>query len=231
MSRRVNLSATIPYLSIESTKFQGAHYERVNRGFGDLVAMAEVSVLTSPQVIVEGGIKFATGSVDNTDDLDQRICDILALGSGTTDLLLGANLWIPLKKILHLDLTAGFRHRFVGGQNKWGYSFGDQTTFFSHLSRRFLSDGRLGLKIQGFHTEPDTWLGNRVPERGATMLYIGPTVAWNLGSKLTVGGFYRFPAVTDLEGSQMVAPSIFGLELSSDISDAMNALMSSLGGE
>ncbi len=231
LAERVNLNATLPWLSIESSKVQGAPYDRVNRGFGDLTTTVELAILTSPQWTVETGFKLATGSEDERDDLGQRIDDILALGSGTTDFVIGSSIWIPLKKVFHLDLMAGVQHRFVGGQNKWGYQFGDQTTFYTHLNRKMFSSGRLGLRAEGYHTSPDEWVGHQVPERGATMLYLGPTASWDLNDALTLGGFARFPVMMNLEGSQMVAPSIVGLEFSSNITSLMSYLTTPLGGE
>ncbi|MFQ5511845.1 MAG: hypothetical protein ACE5EO_08350 [Candidatus Krumholzibacteriia bacterium] len=231
LTRRINVSATMPYHSIQSDKIQGAPYSRLNRGFGDLLVTAAYRLGTSPQFTLEAGVKFATGNVDKKDDLGQRICDILALGSGTNDLVIGAGFWMPHVVVHGLDVTAGLRHRFTSGENKWGYRFGDQTLYDLHGSHLVGERTRLGLRFDGYHSGRDTWYGNVVPERGATFVYVGPTVSYKMSDTMTVGGFARFPLVMRLEGSQMVAPLAFGLEFTTDVSRFVKALVPNEGDE
>lgn len=231
LTRHINILANIPYLRIQSDKVQGAPYSRLNTGFGDLLVSAEYRIGTSPQFTLEAGVKLATANVDETDEFDQRICDILALGSGTNDLVLGFGVWIPNFVIRKLDLTAGARYRFAGGENKWGYQFGDQVTFSVHGSRPATERLRFGLRMEGYHTQPDTWYGNVVPERGATMVYLGPTMAVNLSELFAVGAYARFPIVMQLEGSQMVAPYAVGIEFTTDLGSLLGRLVPGKGGE
>lgn len=230
VSRRVNLTAMVPYLSIVSSKIQGAPYVRTNRGLGDLVVMGEVGVLARPQLSLKAGVKLPTANGDKTDDLGQRIDNILALGSGTTDLVLGSSVWLPNAGVRHLDLVAGFEHRVVGGQDKYGYRFGDQTTFLAHASYPVLGRGRVGLRLEGYRTEQDTWYGRPVPERGATMVALGPTASWSVGAGTSVGAFLRVPVAMDLVGAQMVAPSIFGFEMSANLGEVARSVLPG-GGE
>ncbi len=231
MTEKLNLVATLPWYSIDSRKIQGAPYTRLNRGVGDLTVEAELAVLESPQLTLSTGVKFATGSVDNTDEFGQRICDILALGSGTTDFLLGGGLWIPHAGIEKLSLFANARHRFVSGANKWGYEFGDQTTFRVRADYPLFEIGSVGLAVDGFHSDVDLWYGNVVPERGATFVFVGPTMAWNVADGVSIGAFLRFPAYMELEGSQMVAPATFGMDLTTNVTDFVHGLLAPLGVE
>jgi hypothetical protein len=224
LTGRINLVAALPYYSIASDKIQGAPYLRTNQGIGDLLLEAEYAVMTAPHLGVTAGAKLATGNVDKTDEFGQRICDILALGSGTTDLVLGANLWVPHAAIQHLDLVTGLRHRFSSGANKWGYRFGDETDFWAHASYPVWTKVRLGLRFDGYHTQIDTWYGNTVPERGATMLYLGPTASWQAFPNLVVGGFARVPILMELEGAQMVADTILGLEFSANLTSTLDRI-------
>ncbi len=217
LSSRINLVAVLPWYSIKSDKVQGAPYLRTNRGVGDLLLEAEFQVMSSPQLSLTAGVELPTGSVDNTDQYDQRICDILALGSGTTDAVLGANIWVPNAVIRHLDMVAGLKHRFSGGENKWAYRFGAETDFWAHSSYPLSSRTRLGLRFEGYHTEADTWFKNTVPERGATVLYLGPTVAWKALPGISIGGFAKVPVWMNLTGSQMMAPVVFGFDLTTDL--------------
>jgi len=229
VSEKVNLSATLPYYSIVSSKIQGAPYTRTNRGLGDLVLTAQMAVHTGPQIVLEAGLEVPTGNVDKTDQFGQRICDILSLGSGTWDPILGGSIWIPHVGTKDLDLVAGLRERFSGGKNKWGYQFGSQFDFNAHSSYKVSATTRLGLRVEGYHAGKDTWYGNRVNERGATMVYAGPTVSWLASSSLSVGAFARFPVLMNLEGSQMVAPAVLGLEFSSSLGDVLNGFLGNGG--
>ena len=227
LTRRINLTATLPYYSIDSDKFQGAPYLRSNSGVGDLVVMAEYRFGTAPQLTLEAGIEFPTGSVDRVDELGQRICDILALGSGTTDPVLGFGVWAPKFLLPHLDFFARGQYRFSGGVNKWGYRFGDQAALSLHASHPLKDPWRLGLRLVGLHSRVDTWFGNVVPERGSTFLYLGPTLSAGISESTVLGAFARFPVYMNLEGDQMVAPVVFGLEFSSDLTSFFRRLAGS----
>ena len=224
VSDRFNLSASLPYLNISSDKFQGAEYSRANNGFGDLVITGQYAVMTSPQLTLEAGLELPTGSVDETDDFGQRICDILSLGSGTVDPVLGMSIWVPKFGTQNLDMVASLRHRFSGGQNKWGYAFGDLTLLTAHWTYKMSTAGRFGVRFEGWHSEGDTWYDNTVPERGASILYVGPTLAWTFSPALTVGGFAKFPTLMQLEGAQMLSPVIFGFEFSSSLTDVFKGI-------
>lgn len=230
LTDKINLVATIPWFSIDSRKIQGAPYTRVNKGLGDLVLEAEYQFLEAPHLSISAGVKFANGSVDNADEFGQRICDILALGSGTTDFLLGGGLWVPhIAGVEHLSLFASARHRFVSGANKWGYQYGNQTTLRVRADYPVLERASVGLAVDAYRTDKDRWYGNVVPERGATFLYLGPTVAYNLSDSISLGAFVRYPVYMDLEGAQMVSPSNFGLEMTTDVSSIFQGLLSPLG--
>ena len=230
LTRHINILASIPYQSIRSDKVQGASYSRLNRGWGDLLVTGEYRIGTSPQLTLEAGLKFPTGNIDKTDEFGQRICDILALGSGTTDPVVGVGVWIPHFIMHGLDVNAGVRHRFAVGKNKWGYQYGDQTVFSVHGSRPFADHTRLGIRFEGFHAEPDTWYDNQVPERGATMIWASPTFSINVSEGLALGGYVRFPVWMQLEGAQMVSPVAVGLELNVDATPVIKALVPG-GGE
>ena len=79
----------------------------------------------------------------------------------------------------------------------------------------------------GLHTEADTWYGNVVPERGATFIYLGPTLSAGISESTVLGAFARFPVYMNLEGAQMVAPIVFGLEFSSDLTSFFRRLSGS----
>jgi hypothetical protein len=226
---RMNLRATLPYLEIASDKVQGEFYQRQNSGFGDLVVSLEYAITTNPQITVEAGLELPTGNIDETDGFGQRICDILALGSGTTDPILGAAIWIPRVGFDRLDVVGSVRHRFSGGQNKYGYQFGDLTVGSAHGSFKISNAIRAGVRAEGFHSQEDSWYGNSVPERGATMVQLGPTASWTLSGAFTVGGYAKTPIYMDLEGAQMVSDWVFGMEITSNLTNLWNGIFQ--GGE
>jgi hypothetical protein len=219
----------LPVHRIQSDKTQGEFYSRQNNGVGDLIVTADAQVFSAPHISLELGVKFATGSVDEVDELGQRICDILSLGSGTTDFLLGSNLWVPHLGLDKLDLNAGIRYRFSGGQNKWGYAFGDQASARAHISYPVTETIRTGLRFDAWHADKDTWFDQVVPERGATFVYAAPTLYWNIRDDISVGTFIRFPLYMNLEGSQMVSSYSIGLGFTTDLSNAFRAALGPLG--
>jgi hypothetical protein len=224
LGSRFNLTATLPYRSIFTEKIQIEPYSRTNRGLGDLIIAGEAAFATDPHLILELGLELPTGDNDRTDDLGQRFTDILALGTGTTDVILGGRLWMSRTASRRVELAAWLRHRFSGGQNTYGYVFGDETGFGAHATYPVSKRALLGLRLEGYHTEPDTWHDNLVPERGATMLYAGPTAFWDATPGLRLGGFARFPIVMSLEGSQIVARAVLGLILTADVNTAINRI-------
>lgn len=230
VSRNMNMTVSVPYHAISSNKIQGEYYSRVNNGVGDAVLTAEMAVLSSPHLTVEAGVKFGNGSVDRTDAFGQRICDILSLGSGTTDFLIGSNLWVPkIGGITGLQLTAGVRHRFSSGQNKWGYAYGDQTVFQTHMNYLMAKTLRLGVRIDGYHTVRDTWYDLEVADRGATFIYASPTLSWNLRDDVSVGGFVRVPLYMDMVGSQMVASYSVGVQMTANLTPLIEGVLQPLG--
>jgi hypothetical protein len=219
---RFNLTATIPYHSIFTEKFQIEPYPRSNKGLGDLLIAAEAALKMDPHLILELGLELPTGNVDKVDGLGQRFTDILALGSETTDVILGGRFWMPRTSTRRLEVAAWLRHRFSGGQNKWGYVFGDETDFGAHATYPASKRALLGFRLEGYHTEADTWHDSSVPARGATMLYAGPTAFWSMTSALRLGGFAQFPIYMNLEGPQIVARAVVGLMLTVDVNSAVD---------
>ena len=224
IGKRFNLSASLPYHSIESSLFQGLPYDRVNRGWGDITVTGEYRWGTVSQWALEAGFKFATGSVDKVDEFNQRISDNLALGSGTTDFVAGGGLWAPGFFLHRFDVAARFRHRFSGGENKWGYRHGDRTTFSFHALQSLGARGRLGLRLEGAHARRDTWHGNLVPDQGGSVVYLGPTLALNTSTTSSLGIYARIPVLMDLEGTQLAPPLGVGLEFTGDLLPAFNRL-------
>jgi hypothetical protein len=219
---RFNLTATIPYHSIFTEKLQIEPYPRSNKGLGDLLIAAEAALRLDPHLILELGLELPTGNVDKVDGLGQRFTDILALGSETTDIVLGGRFWMARTPTRRLEVAGWLRHRFSGGQNKWGYVFGDETDFGAHVTYPASRRALLGLRLEGYHTEPDTWHDSHVPARGATMLYVGPTAFWSMSSSLRFGGFAQFPLYMNLEGPQIVARAVVGLMLTVDVNSALD---------
>ncbi len=224
LTRRLNLNASLPWYRIESAKFQGAPYTRLNRGVGDLVLTAEYSFGSAPQVTLEAGAEFPTGDIDRKDEFGQRICDILALGSGTVDPIVGMSAWVPHAFGDRLDVYATLRHRFSGGENKYGYRFGDQTTLSMSGYRMLGETWRGGVEVLLYHLQRDTWYGLTVPERGGTFAYVRPTLSTEVTPTTSIGVYVRAPVYMEIEGAQMVAEYSAGLEVTSDVTDVLARL-------
>jgi|GEM_PF-3279953 len=224
LTGRMNINAALPWYSIESAKIQGAPYTKRNKGIGDLSVTGEYSFGSAPQFTLEAGAEFPTGNIDKTDQFHQRICDILALGSGTVDPIAGMSLWAPHAFGDRFDLYAQLRHRFSGGENKYGYRFGDQTSLDVQGYHSLGDTWNGGVRLLALHAQRDTWYGRVVPERGSSFVYMEPTVNTRVGENSVVGAYVRFPLYMHLEGSQMVAPYSMGLELTSDLTGFVDRL-------
>ncbi len=224
LTDRVNLMATVPWLSISSAKIQGEPYTRSNVGIGDALVMGSARVLESPEVLIEAGLRLPTGSTDNTDGLGTRINDILALGSGTLDPVVGASAFKGGVFGHHVDAFASVRYRHTGGTNKWGYHFGDEVQYSLGLSGQASDRVRITPTLSGYRIGEDTWVGNTVPERGAAFLNFSTEVAWRLSRDFSLGAFYQVPVRMRLTGAQMVAEHRLGLTGSMGLSSVWDRL-------
>jgi hypothetical protein len=214
IGRGFNFVIGIPVGSIESSLLQGAEYTRKNRGWGDMVVAGEYGVGTSSQLTLLAGLKLATANVDKSDEFGQRISDNLALGTGTTEFVLGGSVWAPGFLLRFLDVNTQARFRSGLNQNKWGYRFGDRTTFSIHGSRAVSVGGRVGLRLDGHHTERDKMHGHEVPDRGGTVVYLGPTLSANVSESAALGAYASVPIAMHLEGVQLVPRVTAGIEFS-----------------
>lgn len=217
LGEHVHLAVTVPVLSIASDKVQGEPYLRHTRGVGDVLAIAGLRLVRSPEIVFEAGVRLPTGDNDRTDALGNRVNDILALGSGTTDPVFGLSVYETSAGVHGLDLFGSVRLRVSGGTNSWGYHFGNEAQFGAGVTYSWRDRLRLTPVLSGFHIGKDEWLGNTVPERGATFLHFAPEIAWHFQPDLAVGVSYRVPVWMRLEGAQMVAESTLGLVASMDL--------------
>ncbi len=218
LTDRATLSMMAPHLSISSDKVQGEPYLRENSGVGDVIVTGGYEILSNPDIVLEAGFRFPTGNIDKTDALGTRINDILALGSGTTDPILGVTLYKTSVGRHGLDLFGSVRHRFTGGTNKWGYHFADETQ--ATLGATYLIKNRIRVTptFLGYSIGKDTWLGNIVPERGATVIRFTPEAAWQFSPESSAGFYYRIPVYRDLEGAQMAEKGTFGMTVTTSLS-------------
>lgn len=217
LGERLQLAVTLPVLSISSDKVQGEPYLRHTRGIGDVLAMAGLRLRRSPEIVLEAGLRLPTGDNDRTDPLGNRVNDILALGSGTTDPVFGLSVYETSAGVHGLDVFGSARVRLSGGTNSWGYRFGNEVQFGAGATYLWREHLRFTPALTGFDIGKDEWLGNVVSERGATILHFAPEIAWHFQPDLALGLAYRVPVWMRLEGAQMVAENTFGLVASMDL--------------
>ena len=221
VTSRLNVSVTIPYLKIFAGKTQGAYYVRKNSGLGDILLMGAYRVLESPQVALEFGVRFPTGSTEKKDSLGQRVCDILALGAGVASPIAGVGLW---KSYHGFDVAASFRYRWSIGANKWGYEWGNEAQWFVSASRPAWSSLRIGARLLESQIGHDRWYGNLVPERGARVIHLEPEISYGLDNGLMFTFTYKTvfwpfsdtPVRQRFAGNQMVADHVFDLNVTYD---------------
>ncbi len=221
LTDRMNLSATFPFLRIFAGKTQGMYYVRNNKGLGDIVLMASYRALDSPQVALELGVRLPSGSTDNKDALGQRICDILALGSGVASPIAGIGLWRSYRGV---DIAASFRYRWTLGANKWGYEWGNEAQWFISGSKPVWRGLRIGARLLETQIGHDFWYGNLVPERGARVLRFEPELTYALDNGFMLTFTLRHPVRQRYAGDQMVADYFYGLNATYDMADLLDRL-------
>lgn len=224
----------------------GARESGSESGFGDLALLSEFTpvrhALTNGVFLwnLTLGVKLPTGSSDRLAEEESEDGDLLrhaghdhesdgdvlsesaihghdlALGSGSTDVIFGTGaVWQIERRMIRLAVQYALRN-----EGDHDYQYADDLTwevspgYYLALENdfSFLS----GLSLSGEHKGKDTFRGEDEEDTALTTLFVGPTVASNIGDWLRLKVTFDFPADINNSGLQAVADWRFrgGIDIS-----------------
>jgi hypothetical protein len=176
-------------------------------GIGDVRVLARYTGFDAQRTTgIEFGLKLPTGRFGSNfrsgpqsgEPLDRG----LQLGTGTTDLILGAYKfgafapdWGYFAHAL-LTLPLGAREQFRPGAGA-NFSFGVRYTASSKLVPQLQVNARIEKRESGANADVDS--------SGATLVYLSPGVTWNLSRRVSAYGFLQTPLYQRVNGLQIEA--------------------------
>ncbi len=126
----------------------------------------------------------------------------LALGTGSTDVILGLHGLVTYKRWY----WNGFTQYFVRTEGSFDYTFANELIVSGGPGYFVLLDHRQSLGLQSLLTldtkGTDSQAGRRLPDTGVTFLYAGPAAHWTWGTQLSVDAAVDIPVIrnnTDLQ--------------------------------
>lgn len=128
----------------------------------------------------------------------------LALGTGSTDVILGAQ-WVGTYRRLYGTFAAQY---FVRTRGSYGYTYANETILSAGPGAFAWLDHRSSLGIQ-FHCAlntkgTDARRGVRVADTGATFVYVGPAVHWTWKTSVSADLALDLPVVRHTTALQIV---------------------------
>lgn len=128
----------------------------------------------------------------------------LALGSGSTDGVVGANLFASWKRLfVTVQLQYAIRSR-----GDFGYRYADDLTWTGGPGVFLITDGRFTASFQfvasGEYKGRDDQSGMKADDTAITALYLGPSVGLTWQDRLTANFMVDLPVVQDVSGLQIV---------------------------
>lgn len=178
-----------------------------DQGIGDLRVLARYSGFDAQRSTgIEFGVKLATGKFNDTFASGPQQGEIvdrgLQLGTGTTDLLLGAYHFDALtadwgyfaQALLQLPLDSREDFKPGAGLNlNAGLRYTASETFVPQLQ----VNARIEKREQGANADIDN--------SGATLVYLSPGITWNLSRRFSAYAFVQAPLYQRVNGLQIEA--------------------------
>lgn len=165
-------------------------------------------------VSVLGGIKFGTGNADRLEPANHVHHHFvpsgihehdLALGSGSTDWLAGAEAgWQRGRWFAHAQWQRKLRH-----PGAYDYRYADENTWEAGVGAYLLLTHERFLALQALYSADrkglDTLAGEADADTGASVRYLGTKLAGTLGRRLSAEAVFELPVRIRTSGT-MVAP-------------------------
>lgn len=178
-----------------------------DQGIGDLRVLARYSGFDAQRNTgIEFGVKLATGKFNDSfasgPQQGETVDRGLQLGTGTTDLLLGAYHFDALsanwgyfaQALLQLPLNSREDFKPGAGLNlNVGLRYTASATFVPQLQ----VNARIEKREQGANADIDN--------SGATLVYLSPGVTWNLSRRFSAYAFVQAPLYQRVNGLQIEA--------------------------
>lgn len=180
-------------------------------GLGDLSLLARYNILADHEfadtriLSVTGGFKFATGRTDLLDGDEPADAD-LQLGTGTTDVLVGAGYLLGFEHwSISTNVLTGIRGFGTGANghvygNNLNYDVTGRYQFFQSESERTLF-GALALRGEWRGMEIED--GQKIDNSGGNVLYAAPGLQFFYTPAIVVDAAIWIPVSYQLNGSQL----------------------------
>jgi hypothetical protein len=184
---------------------------------GTQYGLADISLLLRVKPIVEhdiestyilsiaGGVKLATGKTDGRDNLGELLDAHVQLGSGSTDLLLGASGFAGIDRFAFIvNLLGGFT-----GKGANGHRFGNSLNYDITARCRIWPDDYefpewlAVVGISGDLRAKEEMNGIKDPDSGGHVAYLSPGLQVMVSTSLTLDLVFQQPILHRLYGRQL----------------------------
>jgi hypothetical protein len=209
----LSIGAIIPVARRHSERIagNGALVHGNQYGLGDISFLVRVKPivehdLESTYILsIAGGVKLATGKTDGHDNLGELLDAHVQLGSGSTDLLLGASGFAGVDRFAFIvNLLGGF-----SGKGANGHRFGNSLNYDVTARYRIWPDdyefpewfGVLGLS--GDLRGDEETNGVKDPDSGGHVVYLSPGLQVMVTPGITLDLVFQQPILHQLHGRQL----------------------------
>ncbi len=205
----------VPFIDHSSKRLENGDLTRADEsGLGDISILLKSVVYSSvrPEAVFNinllAGVKLATGDSDrlseeSTEDPNEFVDGhLLALGSGSTDVPLGAGMFFRSGSII----TRGDIEYVIRSEGDHNYRYANSLFWKAGVGVIPGSDDSvvLSLNLSGEHQGSDEINGAKTDDTDLDMLYLGPEVVGNINQDLTGYARVEFPVHEDAAGLQAI---------------------------
>lgn len=216
ITKKIAFDVFIPWVKQDRTINQfGSKNLTSTNGIGDLVLLGKYTLYASDQnetTLVGGlGVKFPTGSSDQTDDRGITLNADLQPGSGAMDGLVWMQFTNTLAVRPSLSLLAtgiysykGKNENYFGGTQE--YQFGEELRIRAGLTDRWILGKALidpALIMSYRLARPDRVDGSILPNTGGNWLFVNPGVTLWIAANTSTNINVELPLMADITGVQV----------------------------
>lgn len=218
VTNQFSLTAFFPFRYILNEKvlfrgqndnvYHGGKYFRETYGLGDIILQARYQFLILHQypLVVSAGVKLGNGKINGTDEYDDRISDILQVGTGTVDPVFSI---YTSKDVSKFVLSGGVFTRITNGENIYGYRYGNELQTLINLD---YVDNQLlygGIQFSHLLTTRDYYeYGKVTRDRGGQSYFITGKLGTRASDQIDFEMTIQVPLYQHLNESQLTSPFI-----------------------
>jgi hypothetical protein len=180
-------------------------------GLADVIVLGRYKVMedhsleATTLLSVTGGVKLPTGSTDGLDSRGEPLDAHIQLGSGSTDILLGAGAWFARDRFAVSANLLGA----IAGEGSNEHRFGNNLNYDATVRYRVypseidVQSLMVGAGVYGEWRGRETEDGQSVENSGGNVIYVGPSVQFFASTRLSFEAAFHYPIVHALNGEQL----------------------------